>query len=315
MNHETAVWILLSCLVAAALVGFAAAWILQAWRMRTGSRIAADLQEAYSRLQAAHEHLGISAEHERAARVAADQRVRALNETRSTPDADMTAQLEQVAQLTQANATLQATCDRQTAECRQLEDRVEALVAQLQVAEAFAAAPVAADHTTSDGGPADQPLALAEAEAALAEAETALAEARQAERALAAEVEQLAARAREVEQLREQHGHSAERVLTLEQTINRMQIEALARDQELAAAQKALTSLPPSLVAPGDDDLRIARQLDQQRLQELEEALRKARQAASDGRIEISGLKARVRDLESTVQRLAGSERDTVSAP
>ncbi|MDE3009922.1 MAG: hypothetical protein KGI67_03455 [Pseudomonadota bacterium] len=140
--------------------------------------------------------------------------------------------------------------------------------------------------------------------------------------------ERIAAQERELMLVRSRLGTSSERILELEQALNRVQMMELGRkrDQgeaqakhlaELAAlrsqlaaqAQAATATLAAErgsaepgaggaepAAAPGPDD--------QRRVLELESALQRARRQAGEQRAEVAGLKGRVRDLESRLAQL-----------
>ncbi len=374
MNHDTAVWTLLACLLAAAVIGFAVAWTIQFWRVREGSRLAADLEDAHNRLQAAHNHLTVSAEHERAARVQADQRSRDLNDALLTArtaleDATIAHQRQQTRlqeQLARAaeerdhlqQATHQAS--HETAELgslhlalRELEQQRDAARTALVAAEearqqamhdlalqreATRTALLAADEARQQAmhdlalqrEAAHTALAAAEhartqAELALASAEAdlsntgeqasnvalAAAETRARLSALSAEH---AEGQRELLQLRNRLGDASNRTLELEQTINRMQLEALGQAQAHAQALAAAEAAAATPVIADEEDVRIAQRLSTQRVQELEDQLRRTRQLASDYKLEASGLKNRVADLELRMSQLY-TDRLTVTNP
>jgi hypothetical protein len=138
---------------------------------------------------------------------------------------------------------------------------------------------------------------------------------------LAADRSQADAAERELVLLRTQLGASSERCLELEQTINRMQLEAIAREQAHASALEAATAqlavaipAPPQAVVAdttagpetqavdADGDLR--ERLARQRLQELEEGMARARSLAREHKIEVAGLKGRIHDLEDRLAQL-----------
>lgn len=139
--------------------------------------------------------------------------------------------------------------------------------------------------------------------------------------------ERIAAQERELALLRSQLGTSSERILELEQALNRVQMKELARkrDQgeaqaihlaELAELRGRLAALAQAAVvavdgsgtatpaAGGPEHTTAPGQGDQQRVLELESALQRARRQAGEQRAEVAGLKGRVRDLEDRLAQL-----------
>lgn len=181
-------------------------------------------------------------------------------------------------------------------------------------AEAAQAAEAAANRAAEAAAAQAAEAAAAEAAAAAAAAEGALQEAR----------DQLEAQQRELVVLRSQLGASSERILDLEQSLNRLQLEAMAqarreaelreaglRAQEAAAEQAQAqatvsteTAALPIALAGSATDAEARERVDRQRLQELEEANARARRLAGEHRAEVAGLKNRIRDLEDKLADL-----------
>ena len=315
MNHETALWTLLACLLAAAVIGFAVAWIVQMWRMREGTRLAADLEAAHTRLQAADHHLTVAAEHERAARVQADQRTRDLNDELLA----LRAQQEETAQTHQRQL---ARLDNQLARAAEERDHLQQAAHQLtehaalldRLQQDLTRVTAERDAALAAAGQADAARACAEASLndTGANASSAAIAAAEARTRLAALSSEHAEGQRELLQLRTRLGAASNRTLELEHTINRMQLEALSQAQAHAQALAAVQAASAQPAANDAEDQRIAQRLDAQRLQELEDQLRRSRQLASDYKLEAAGLKNRVTDLELRLTQVFAEQQ---SAP
>lgn len=170
--------------------------------------------------------------------------------------------------------------------------------------------------------------ALAELEALRQAARTADSGRNEAE----ADLARLAAQERELSLLRAQLGGSSERVLELEQALNRLQLDALGHGrqledlrsghaaalarlgEELQVARAQLAQRPQALAGTPQpaggtsnesvEEAPLRARMEQQRLQQLEEGMARARRQAGEHRAEVAGLKGRIRDLEERLEQL-----------
>ncbi len=147
-----------------------------------------------------------------------------------------------------------------------------------------------------------------------------------------ADLARLAAQERELSLLRAQLGGSSERVLELEQARNRLQLDALGHGrqledlrsghaaalaglgEELQVARAQLAQRPQALAGTPQpaggtsnqsvEEAPLRARMEQQRLQQLEEGMARARRQAGEHRAEVAGLTGRIRDLEARLAQL-----------
>ena len=93
----------------------------------------------------------------------------------------------------------------------------------------------------------------------------------------------------------------------------------MAREQAHQAALLAPSARPfadprQDSTPPPDDDALVARRIAAQRLQELEDALERARRLAREHRAEVIGLKGRIQYLESRLTQLWAHQATATAA-
>ena len=313
MSLASAIWTFVAWLFSAAIVGFAAAWLIQTLRMREGKALAHSLEIDSVRLRAAQDQMRLSLDRERSARVASDARLieiqRELGQLRGQTadglarrneaprDTHLLEDAEQRLQqaLAQLGLTTQRTAELER-ECRGLRTALashtdqQSALKQLQTTLAQEQAKLlAAQELISE-----ERARLPDAHARLAEENTNLSR----ERAQLAEERDELAAARS--QLAEERAHR----------------EASASADPMEAAAPLLPAWNGE--APGTaqrEDAELAQRMATQQLHELEEQVARGKRLAREHRAEVAGLKSRIKDLEERLNQLWAQQGSVTVGP
>ena len=355
MSLASAIWTFVAWLFSAAIVGFAAAWLIQTLRMREGKALAHSLEIDSVRLRAAQDQMRLSLDRERSARVASDARLieiqRELGQLRGQTadglarrneaprDTHLLEDAEQRLQqaLAQLGLTTQRTAELER-ECRGLRTALashtdqQSALKQLQTTLAQEQAKLLAAQELISEERARLPDALAklsEARAQLAQLDAKVAEARSelshAHALLAEERTRLTdAHARLAE---ENTNLSRERAQLAEErdglAAARSQLAEERAHREASASADPMEAAAPLLPAwngeaPGTaqrEDAELAQRMATQQLHELEEQVARGKRLAREHRAEVAGLKSRIKDLEERLNQLWAQQGSVTVGP
>jgi hypothetical protein len=319
MSVGGAAWTVIAWLLLAALVGFVTAWLIQGWRMTDGRAAAqallVELDHLRQAVAAAAESKDLASKSlhwkAEAARLGASER--ALLEER----AHWQTEAMRLASAQQDSVSTRAELEAAQAELRNAATQHARLLAaaeteyqqRLSAAEARQLEQLSAEQALQA-----ELLARAEQRRIVELAEMA---------AAPLPPDDHASSERELALLRAQLGASSDRILDLEQAINRLQLEALAQAHTHTSAQAELQAqleasrtdarrphsavARPAAATEGDPDRpeqEVQARMERQRLQELEERVRRGRLQAQEHRAEVAGLKGRIADLEDRLRQL-----------